>query len=47
MTPFSRDAESAERSEAQKTGRGVAPRCARASQSVSTKAVFPDSSCAR
>ena len=38
---------SAERSEAQKTGSGVAPRSARASQRVSTKAVFPDSSCAR
>ena len=35
------------RSEAQKTGSGVAPRWARASQSVSTKAVLPDSSCAR
>ena len=38
---------SAERSEAQKTGRGVAPRSARAPHSVSTKSVFPDSSCAR
>ena len=38
---------SAERSEPQKMGSGVAPCSARAAQRVSTKAVFPDSSCAR
>ena len=35
------------RSDPQKTGNGIAPRCARAAQRVSTKAVFPASSCAR